>query len=57
MDIPAYLPEVLPNEHNWVAGMMYVSEEDVEDIARNRHVECEKCKMSYESGKDFECEG
>lgn len=49
-------PDIQPNKHSWVAGMMYVHEEDVASIARNRHVECEKCEISYESDKDFECE-
>lgn len=33
--------------HAWVAGMCYVSDEDVESIAATRHVECEKCEATY----------
>jgi len=37
--------------HVWVAGMMYVHQEDVAEIARNRHVECERCEISYKQFK------
>lgn len=38
--------------HAWVAGMMYVHEEDLDSTARERAewggtVECEKCEMTY----------
>lgn len=29
--------------HTWVAGMMYVSDEDLADTAQKRRVECEHC--------------
>lgn len=43
--------------HAWVAGMMYVHEEDLEATARDRAewggtVECEKCDMIYAPGQD-----
>ncbi len=31
----------------WVAGMMYVNDEDVDAISRARYVECEHCGVSY----------
>ncbi len=41
-------PDILPNKHTWVAGMMIVHEEDAAEIARNRgHVECDECGISY----------
>lgn len=39
--------------HNWVAGMMYVSNEDIEQVARARQAagesapECEYCEATY----------
>jgi hypothetical protein len=33
--------------HSWVAGMMYVDDEDLDYIAANRKVECEKCEEVY----------
>lgn len=42
--------------HTWVAGMMYVHNEDVATIARNRLVECEKCGISYSPDRsDIQC--
>lgn len=40
-------------QHSWVAGMMYVHDDDVEDCARARAafgetVECECCDAIYE---------
>jgi hypothetical protein len=35
--------------HAWVAGMMYVHEEDLEYVAAARQVECEKCEKIYVS--------
>jgi len=33
--------------HSWVAGMMYLSDDDAEAIAATRKVECEKCERIY----------
>ena len=33
--------------HTWIAGMFYVHYEDVEEAARHRHVQCEKCDLVY----------
>ena len=33
--------------HAWVAGMMYVNDEDVADVAEVRPVECESCERTY----------
>lgn len=33
--------------HQWVAGMMVVHDEDVESVAAIRPVVCEKCDRSY----------
>lgn len=33
--------------HAWVAGMMYVDDEDVEAVNAVRPVECEACGRSY----------
>lgn len=30
--------------HRWVAGMMYVHDEDLVSVARVRNVECERCE-------------
>jgi hypothetical protein len=38
--------------HTWVAGMMYVHAEDVEDVAAARPVECERCERTYASVGD-----
>lgn len=43
--------------HAWVAGMMYVDEQDLDWVARARAkwgetVECEKCDMTYAPGQD-----
>lgn len=32
-------------KHSFVAGMMYVHDEDVITISTNRDVECERCKL------------
>jgi hypothetical protein len=36
-------------QHAWVAGMMYVHEEDLDYVAQVRQVECEKCELIYQS--------
>lgn len=33
--------------HSWVAGMMYVHDEDLDAVARMRTVECERCEVVY----------
>jgi hypothetical protein len=33
--------------HSWVAGMLYVSDEDLDTVAASRTVECEKCEAVY----------
>jgi hypothetical protein len=33
-----------PCRHSWVAGMMYVHDEDLVTIAAMRPVECERCE-------------
>ena len=37
-----------PYGHRWVAGMMYVHDEDVESVAAVRPVECERCEYVYQ---------
>jgi hypothetical protein len=34
--------------HSWVAGMMYVDDEDLEFVAQRRRIECEKCEKVYD---------
>lgn len=36
-----------PCRHRWVAGMMYVHDEDVAAVAAIRPVVCEKCDAPY----------
>lgn len=43
----ATLQEHSKCRHTWVAGMMYVHDEDVETVAAERHVSCEKCDASW----------
>lgn len=44
--------------HSWVAGMMYVSDEDVASVAEERAakgirpVECETCEKVYAPGDE-----
>lgn len=33
--------------HLWVAGMCYVADEDVSEVAKTRSVECERCETKY----------
>lgn len=33
--------------HSWVAGMVYVHDEDLDMVARMRRVECERCETVY----------
>lgn len=35
----------------WVAGMMYVHEEDLDTVAEARPVECESCERVYEPAR------
>ncbi len=53
-----------PGRHTWVAGMMYVNDEDVAGVAEERArqvaagtssslVECETCGKTYESGDEW----
>ena len=39
-------------KHSWVAGMMYVHDEDLDDVAAVRKVECEKCDKVYVPNED-----
>ena len=44
-----------PGSHAWIAGMMYVNEEDVPGVMKTRNVECEKCEhilRKLESGEE-----
>jgi len=38
--------------HAWVAGIMYVHPEDLEQVAAMREVTCEKCDKVYQVGED-----
>lgn len=46
---------ILPHQrdclHAWVAGMMYVHVEDLEEVSKHRKVECEECDLVYVSGE------
>ena len=37
-----------PCLHVWVAGLMYVTDEDVEAVAAARLVVCQKCEVKYQ---------
>lgn len=39
--------------HVWVAGMMYVHDEDVEAVAAIRPVECERCEVPFSPGLQY----
>lgn len=41
-----------PGHHTWIAGMMYVNDEDVEAVAAVRTVECETCERVYRNGDE-----
>lgn len=38
--------------HSWVAGMMYVADEDLETVAAMRSVTCEYCDAEYSPDGD-----
>lgn len=47
---PAPAPETEETEecrHSWVAGMIYVADEDLDTVAANRPVKCEYCDATY----------
>jgi hypothetical protein len=39
---------------SWVAGMMYVNSEDLDEVARHREVECESCERVYDPSRALE---
>src|SRR5574341_560762 len=39
--------------HVWIAGMMYVHEEDLGAVASVRRVECERCEYVPVAGRDY----
>lgn len=41
------MAETCTYRHAWVAGMMYVNNEDVSEVAKVRAVECEDCETVY----------
>lgn len=41
------------HDHTWVAGMMYVADEDLATVAANRKVECEDCEHVAKKGVDY----
>jgi hypothetical protein len=50
-DAPA--PAPVRCRHVWVAGMMYVHDEDVESVAAVRPVECERCEVPFSPGMQY----
>lgn len=42
-----------PCSHEWVAGMMVVNEEDLEQVAVSRPVKCDKCDHVAAKGVDY----